>query len=76
MSRYLAWIDTPLNNQIEMVEHLKYAGALVPVEPCEHTDEAFPNGRIDGHTIFKGKNFDGPDSENWCEGAGIGDNDA
>ena len=32
MSRYLAWIDTPLNNQIEMVEHLKYAGVVVPVE--------------------------------------------
>lgn len=33
MSRYLAWIDTPLNKQIEMVEHLKYAGVVVPVEP-------------------------------------------
>ena len=33
MSRYLAWIDTPLNNQIEMIEHLKYAGVVVPVEP-------------------------------------------
>ena len=33
MTRYLAWVDTPLNNQIEMVEHLKYAGVLVPVEP-------------------------------------------
>ena len=33
MNRYLAWIDTPLNKQIEMVEHLKYAGVLVPVEP-------------------------------------------
>jgi len=32
MTRYLAWVDTPLNNQIEMVEHLKYAGVLVPVE--------------------------------------------
>ena len=58
-----------------LLKRLVVQGALVPVEPCEHTDEAVPNGRIDGHTLFKGKNFDGPDSENWCEGAGIGGDD-
>ena len=33
MSRYLAWIDTPLNAQISMVEELTWAGVVVPVKP-------------------------------------------
>ena len=45
MTRYLAWIDTPLNNQIEMVEHLKYAGVLVPVEVPEMVECRNPECR-------------------------------
>ena len=41
---------------------------VVPVEPCEHTDEDFPNGHIDKH-----KADDKYGNWEWCPGAGVGE---
>ena len=56
---------------------------LVPVVPCKHIEEGFPNGHIERHMV----NLRMPDEGNqavqdrskwydgWCPGAGNGDND-
>ena len=46
---------------------------VVPVEPCEHKSERFPNGHIDGHYVGA-DNPRGYEME-WCPGAGIGGGD-
>lgn len=43
------------------IEDLRSGGVLVPVEPCEH-------GKYDKHLVQQS-----PDWNEWCPGAGIGD---
>ena len=52
------------------IEQFVEWGVLVPVERCEHIDDLFPNGHIDGHWV----GYNTP-LQKWCPGAGIGGDD-
>ena len=62
-----------LTRILEAEQLLLDEGALVPVVPCKHIEEGFPNGHIDPHYVTGP--VDHADTGKVCLGAGNGDND-
>ena len=59
--------DRMYDDERQMFNGLVKYGRLVPVKECEH-------GNIDGHEIYRVGVVE--HEIDWCDGAGIGDNDA